>query len=217
MTSCESSVEQMRVEYRSAPFREEELKPDAFEQFAIWFREARDAGLLEPNAMSLATASVEGRPSLRTVLLKHWDERGFVFFTNLESRKAREITANPHVSLLFLWIPLARQVCVNGTAERVSPAEALAYFVKRPFASQLAAWSSPQSRIISARAILEAKWAEMKRKLKEGEVPLPSFWGGFRVVPHEIEFWQGREHRLHDRFLYRRRDGGSWQIERLAP
>jgi pyridoxamine 5'-phosphate oxidase len=140
-----------------------------------------------------------------------------VFFTNLESRKAREITGNPRVSLLFLWLPLARQLSITGKAERVSALEALAYFAKRPFASQLAAWASPQSRIISTRSILEAKWEEMKRKFNEGAVPLPSFWGGYRVVPHEFEFWSGREHRLHDRFLYRRRTDGLWNIQRLAP
>jgi pyridoxamine 5'-phosphate oxidase len=217
MTLRASSVGQMRVEYRGGPLREEELNQDAFEQFGLWFRDASEAGLLEPNAMSLATVSAEGRPSLRTVLLKHWDERGFVFFTNLESRKAREITVNPHVSLLLLWLPLARQLSIRGRAQRVSTAEALAYFAERPFASQIAAWASPQSRIISARAILEAKWEEMKEKFKEGKVPLPSFWGGLRVVPQEIEFWQGRKHRLHDRFLYTRAGDGSWKIERLAP
>lgn len=207
----------MRVDYRLGHLREEDLRPDAFDQFQLWFDQACQAGLLEPNAMTLATVDADARPTVRTVLLKDWDRRGFVFFTNLESRKAHQIAANPRVALLFTWLPLQRQLAITGTAEKTSTAEVLAYFVKRPFASQLAAWASPQSQVISTRSILEAKWDEMKRKFREGAVPLPSFWGGFRVVPQEIEFWQGGESRLHDRFLYRRQPNDQWKIERLAP
>ena len=179
--------------------------------------EACRAGIVDPNAMSLATASAVARPSVRTVLLKSFDARGFVFFTNLESRKAREIAENSQVALLFPWLALERQVIISGAAEKTSTAEALAYFVKRPLGSQLAAWASPQSGVITSRKILESKWEEMKRKFVEGKVPLPSFWGGYRVIPSEIEFWQGRPSRLHDRFVYRRQPDDSWLIEQLAP
>ena len=210
----------MRVDYHLGQLDEKDLAADPFHQFEVWFNQAREANLLEPNAMTLATVDANARPTVRTVLLKHWDERGFVFFTNLESRKAVQIAANPNVSLLFPWLPLQRQVAINGTAEKISTAEVLAYFIKRPFHAQLAAWASPQSQVISTRAILEMKWEEMKRKFREGEVPLPSFWGGYRVVPRDVEFWQGGESRLHDRFLYSRTgtdSGAPWRIERLAP
>lgn len=207
----------MRAEYSRGELRREDLKPDPIDQFTVWFEEACQAGLLEPNAASLATAGPDGVPSLRTVLIKQFDARGFVFYTNLESRKAREIAANPHVALLFLWPALERQVVIDGTAERLSTAEVVAYFVKRPFASQVAAWASPQSRVLTSRKLLEMKWEEMKRKFAEGRVPLPSFWGGYRVSPQTIEFWQGRPSRLHDRFQYARQPDGTWLIERLAP
>jgi len=210
-------LSQMRAEYSRGELRREHLKPDPIDQFTIWFEEACRAGILEPNAASLATAGADGVPSLRTVLIKQFDARGFVFYTNLESRKAREIAANRHVALLFLWLALERQVVICGTAERLATAEVLAYFVKRPFASQLAAWASPQSRVLTSRKLLEMKWEEMKRKFAEGRVPLPSFWGGYRVSPQTIEFWQGRPNRLHDRFQYTRQPDGSWLIERLAP
>lgn len=167
--------------------------------------------------MSLATVSEEGRPSIRTVLLKEFDERGFVFFTNLESAKAREISKNPNVSLLFPWLPLERQAIINGTAKKLPATAALKYFITRPVHSQLAAWVSPQSRVITSRQLLEAKLDEMRRKFSDGKIPLPSFWGGFRVAPKTFEFWQGGAHRLHDRFLYSRTDSNRWQIERLAP
>ncbi len=215
--STESQLAAMRVNYTLDRLDEQDLRPDPFDQFGLWFKQACEAGLLEPNAMTVATVDEAGRPSTRTVLLKHWDNRGFVFFTNLESRKAKQIASNPNVSLLFTWLPLQRQLAINGVAEQTSTAEVLAYFVKRPFGSQLAAWVSPQSRVISTRAILEMKWDEMKRKFREGEVPLPSFWGGFRVVPRDFEFWQGGESRLHDRFLYSRDPDGPWVINRLAP
>ena len=207
----------LRADYDREELREEDLRADPFEQFAVWMREACEAQLVEPNAMSLATVGADGQPTQRTVLLKSFDERGFVFYTNLESRKARQIAENGNVSLLFPWLALHRQVAVSGMAERVPSSEALAYFVTRPFGSQIGAWASPQSQVVSARALLEMKWEEAKRKFQEGRVPMPSFWGGFRVVPRDIEFWQGRGHRLHDRFLYTRQDDGRWRIGRLAP
>jgi pyridoxamine 5'-phosphate oxidase len=207
----------MRAEYGQHPLRREDLKPDPIEQFALWFQQARDAKLLEPNAMSLATVSADGQPSLRTVLLKAFDNRGFVFYTNLQSRKAREIGANPRVSLLFPWIALERQAIVFGSVERVSMGETLAYFMTRPRGSQIAAWISNQSSVISSRKMLEMEWEKMKHKYAQGEVPVPSFWGGFRVIPRQIEFWQGGASRLHDRFMYTRQTDGSWTIEQLAP
>jgi len=187
------------------------------EQFALWFQQAVNARVIEPNAMSLATAGADHRPLVRTVLLKSYDERGFVFFTNFQSRKARQMAENPNVSLLFPWLALERQVIVCGLVEKLSTAETLAYFITRPRGSQLGAWVSAQSSIISTRSLLEEKWEEMKRKFGDGEIPLPSFWGGYRVVPREIEFWQGRPNRLHDRFLYTLAPDASWNIARLAP
>lgn len=210
-------LDDMRVHYDRDELRREDLCADPFRQFAAWMNKACDSGLVEPNAMSLATAGADGRPTQRTVLLKGFDDRGFVFYTNLASRKARQISENPNVSLLFPWLVLHRQVAINGAIERVPAAEALAYFVTRPFGSQLGAWASPQSQVVSTRALLEMKWEEAKRKFRQGHVPMPSFWGGFRVVPRDIEFWQGRGHRLHDRFLYTRQEEGDWKIERLAP
>ena len=208
-------VAALRREYAQQGLRRGDLHADPVEQFRKWFGEAASAGLIEPNAMVLGTT--DGiRPSARTVLLKAYDDSGFVFFTNYESRKAREIAAHPEVSLLFPWYSLERQVGILGRAERISAAESLAYFASRPHGSRLGAWVSQQSAVINSRKLLEMKWDEMKRKFADGEVPLPSFWGGIRVVPTEIEFWQGRENRLHDRFRYTR-SGGSWTIERLAP
>ena len=206
-----------RSEYTRGALDRAHLKPDPFDQFALWFQQAMDARIVEPNAMSLATAGADARPLVRTVLLKSYDQRGFVFFTNFESRKDRQIAENPNVSLLFPWLALERQVIVSGSAHKISTAESLAYFITRPRGSQLGAWVSAQSSIITTRSLLEQKWEEMKRKFADGEVPLPSFWGGYRVVPGEIEFWQGRPSRLHDRFLYTRQPDGSWNIARLAP
>jgi pyridoxamine 5'-phosphate oxidase len=206
-----------RIEPKPAALRREHLNENPFAQFTAWFQESAQTGLPDATAMTLCTASAEGRPSSRILLLKKFDERGFVFFTNLESRKAREIAENPNVSLHFTWLPLQRQVSINGVAGKLPTAEVLAYFALRPFGSQLAATISPQSRRVSARALLEAKWEEAKRKFADGKVPLPSFWGGYRVVPREFEFWQGRDDHLHDRFLYTRESGHAWKIERLAP
>lgn len=213
----EPNLADMRVDYHMAPLDITDLDPDPFVQFERWFEVARERKILEPNAMTLSTVGADMRPTARTVLLKHCDSRGFVFFTNLESRKARQIAENPNVSLLFPWLALERQVAITGVADRISTAEVIAYFVKRPFAAQLAAWASPQSRVISSRSILEAKWEEMKKKYRAGEVPLPSFWGGYRVVPREMEFWQGGASRLHDRFVYTRTAEGTWKCERWAP
>ena len=209
-------VASIRREYTRAGLRRADLKSDPVAQFRKWFDEAIAAQLVEPNAMVVSTTDGR-RPSSRTVLLKACDERGFVFFTNYESRKARDIAANDHVSLLFPWYALERQLGILGRAERIGAAESLAYFASRPHGSRLGAWVSQQSSVITSRSLLEMKWNEMKRKFARGEVPLPSFWGGFRVVPSEFEFWQGRENRLHDRFRYTRQDDGAWRIERLAP
>ena len=207
----------MRAQYSTTGVRREDLRDDPVEQFRTWFDQACQAGIAEPNAMSLATAWRDGRPLARTVLLKQYDERGFVFFTNLESRKARQLAENPRAALLFPWVALERQVMITGAVERVSIADATAYFITRPVGSQLAAWASPQSTVISSRALLETKWDEMKRKFADGRIPLPSFWGGYRVIPEAFEFWQGRVNRMHDRFQYTRGDDGAWRIERLAP
>jgi pyridoxamine 5'-phosphate oxidase len=193
-----------------------ELNADPIVQFERWYRQTIDAKLPEPNAMSLATVDSDGQPSLRTVLLKLYDAQGFVFFTNYHSRKARQIDANDRVALLFPWVALARQVKILGHAARIPTAESLKYFTTRPRGSQIGAWSSPQSQVITSRSLLEQKVEEIKRKFADGDVPLPDFWGGYRVVPDSIEFWQGRDSRLHDRFRYTR-DNGSWRIERLAP
>ena len=209
---------ELRQEYTRAGLTREMLADNPLAQFELWIGQAQNAELLEPNAMTLATVDSSGQPSTRTVLLKRSDERGLVFFTNFESRKALHIAENARVSLLFPWLPLQRQVSINGIAERISTAESLAYFVSRPFSSRLGAWASQQSKVISSRSLLEGKLHEMKEKFRDGEVPLPSFWGGYRVKPTLWEFWQGRPSRLHDRFLYTPGDApGSWQIERLSP
>ena len=207
----------IRTDYQRGRLRREDLREDPIEQFQVWLNEACTAGLTEPTAMSLATSSKDGRCLLRTVLLKGSDQRGFVFFTNLESRKARHIQENPNVSLLFPWLTLERQVVVTGEAARISTVESLKYFLSRPRGSQVAAWASSQSNVISSRQVLEMEWERLKDKFGTGEIPLPSFWGGYRVTPDTIEFWQGGRHRLHDRFQYVRRTDGAWSINRLAP
>lgn len=211
------NIDHLRREYASARLEREDLDPDPLRQFAVWFEHARAADLLEPNAMTVATVDEGGQPRLRNVLLKYFDERGFVFFTNYGSVKAHQIAANPRVALLFSWLGLERQVSVDGRAERVPTHESLRYFLSRPKGSQLGAWVSRQSAIIGSRQILELKFEEMKRRFADGEVPLPTFWGGFRVCPQRIEFWQGRPNRLHDRFQYTLAAPGEWTIERLAP
>jgi pyridoxamine 5'-phosphate oxidase len=207
----------MRRHYGRAVLREEDVAPDPVAQFTAWFREAIDAGLTEPNAMTLATAGADGFPAARTVLLKHFDDRGFVFYTNLESAKARQLGENPRAALLFPWLALERQVILRGGVERLSTAETLRYFVTRPRDSRIAAWASRQSAPLSSRQVLELEWQSLKRKFGAGEVPLPDFWGGYRVVPATVEFWQGGPDRLHDRLMYTRRPAGGWSIRRLAP
>jgi pyridoxamine 5'-phosphate oxidase len=210
-------IDLQRSEYDGGKLERTDLKASPFEQFAAWFEQACQAKVTEPNAMSLATTGADGRPLARTVLLKTYDERGFVFFTNLESRKARQIKENPNASLLFPWLALQRQVIISGRVETVAAAETLKYFVTRPRGSQIGAWISQQSSVVTSRQLLETQWAEMERKFAGGEVPLPSWWGGYRVIPRDIEFWQGRVNRLHDRFLYTAREDGTWAIDRLAP
>ena len=206
----------MRRDFESEGLDREHLDSDPVRQFEHWFNDAREAGILEPNAMSLATTGADRQPDLRTVLLKYFDHHGFVFYTNYGSRKAGELEENPKAALLFPWIGLNRQVIIQGEVTRVSKAESLRYFASRPRGSQLGAWVSEQSKVISSRGLLEQKVAEVRRKFGDGEVPLPSFWGGYRVVPHRIEFWQGRPSRLHDRFEYLRSHDG-WTIQRLQP
>ncbi|MFC0526691.1 pyridoxamine 5'-phosphate oxidase [Phytohabitans kaempferiae] len=207
----------MRRDYGSGDaFSPADLAPDWWTQFDRWFADAVDAGLPEPNAMIVATADPAGRPSGRTVLLKGYDERGLVFYTNYASRKGTELAANPYASLVFPWYPMRRQVVVAGEVTRVPRAETEAYFASRPRESQLGAWASPQSRVVPDRAALDRAYEDASERFPDG-VPTPDHWGGFRVVPHTIEFWQGRTGRLHDRLRYRRTDQGVWIIERLAP
>lgn len=210
-------LDEMRRRYAQRSLERADLQPDPFAQFDGWMRAAIETQLLEPNAMALATVAAGGAPSLRTVLLKGFDPRGLVFFTNYASNKARDLAANAQVALLFTWLPLERQVSVTGRAGRISTAESLKYFLSRPRDSQIGAWASRQSEVVTNRSLLETKFAEMKVKFLKGEVPLPDFWGGYRVTPQTFEFWQGRPSRLHDRFRYTRRPDDTWQIERLMP
>ncbi len=211
-------ISHFRREYLKGGLSRSGMNPDPVKQFTTWFEQARTTDIADPTAMILATVGAGGQPSQRTVLLKYYDNAGFVFFTNFESRKAGEIAANPRVSLLFVWLELERQIQINGTASRISAVESAKYFMSRPKDSQMAAWVSSQSHPLSSRQMLMQKFQEMKRKIGEGKVPIPSFWGGYRVEPLEIEFWQGRKNRLHDRFLYSRNEGGEgWNIARLAP
>jgi pyridoxamine 5'-phosphate oxidase len=196
------------------PLRESEADPDALAQFRRWFAEA--AGLPQPEAMTLATATVDAEPSARMVLLRGLDERGFVFFTNFDSRKGRELLSNPRAALVFYWAAQDRQVRVEGRVEPVSAAESDAYFAGRARGSQLGAWASPQSEVIPGREFLEKRMRDLERRYAGQEVPRPPHWGGWRVVPEVIEFWQGQPNRLHDRLRYRRQEGG-WSLERLAP
>jgi pyridoxamine 5'-phosphate oxidase len=198
------------------PLHREDLLGDPIAQFRAWLDDAEAAGIPLPNAMAVATADAEGRPSVRHVLLRGIDERGFTFFTNYESRKGHQIAENPHVGLVFLWKALDRQVNATGTAERVDPAESDAYFATRPIEARLGAWASAQSSVLGSREELERLVAEAADRFAGGGVPRPPHWGGFVVRPETVEFWQGRRSRLHDRFRYAREDAG-WRIDRLAP
>tara|TARA_Y100001972_G_scaffold129250_1_gene195702 strand:- start:6163 stop:6804 length:642 start_codon:yes stop_codon:yes gene_type:complete len=209
-------VASLRKEYARASLDESTVDKSPFNQFRTWFDEAIKAEVNEPNAMVLGTSDKQGMVTQRTVLLKAFDEKGFVFFTNYHSRKAGQISKNPRVSILFPWYVLERQVAITGIAEKVPTSVSLKYFASRPFSSQLGAWVSQQSQVITTRSLLEMKLQEMKEKFKQGKVPLPDFWGGYRIVPDSIEFWQGRPSRLHDRILYTLKEK-DWTIERLSP
>lgn len=209
----------MREHYRAEGLAEAELAASPMEQFTRWFEQAAASGLFEPNAMVASTVDLAtGRPSSRTVLLKGFDERGFVFYTNYRSRKGREISANPNISLLFPWHPIARQVIVGGVAERTGRDETAAYFRTRPHGSQLGAWASEQSSALASREELDRLYAELVDRYPPGaQVPVPPEWGGYRVRPDVVEFWQGRENRLHDRLRYVREESGAWRVDRLCP
>ncbi len=211
------SVADLRTDYALAGLDEADLDPDPIRQFARWFEEARSAEVPEPNAMTLATATADGAPSARIVLLKGFDDRGFVFYSNYESQKGRELAENPRAALAFYWPTLERQIRIAGAVERVSRDESRRYFDSRPFGSRLGASLSRQSAPIPDRSALEAEFARLAAAHPDGTIPLPDFWGGYRVAPASLEFWQGRPSRLHDRLRYRHTEDGTWVIERLSP
>jgi pyridoxamine 5'-phosphate oxidase len=207
----------LRSEYAAHGLRRADLHSDPLQQFAAWFAAALAADIREVNAMSLATATPDGKPSVRIVLLKGFDERGFAFFTNYDSEKGRQIEANPYAALVFYWAQLERQVRISGIVEKTSREDSAAYFHSRPLGSRLGAWVSKQSKVIDARQVLDARLTEISERFYDGDIPLPAHWGGYRVKPDKIEFWQGRPNRLHDRFRYLRQADGTWLIDRLAP
>lgn len=210
-------LQDIRRDFRKGTLTREELLDNPIEQFSVWMQQALTTELSDPTAMVLGTAARDGQVSQRVVLLKGLDERGFVFFTNYESRKARDIAVNSKVSLHFPWFAIERQVIVAGVAEKVTVDESRAYFQSRPRDSQLAAWASPQSRVLASRDVMTQQLESLSKKYADSEIPLPEFWGGFRVRPSQIEFWQGGANRLHDRFVYSLQPGEHWQIDRLAP
>lgn len=212
----DDAFQRMRVEYRNLPLDSDQLDSDPFVQFSRWMTEAERAGIEEPNAFVLATADTAGRPSARTVLLKGLGAGGFDFFTNYQSRKAAEMAVNPEVTAVFLWVPIRRQVRIEGKVSKVEPGISDAYFASRPPESRLASAASPQSQVVASRDDLDARLEELRRRYPDGNVPRPPHWGGYRIEPRSFEFWQGREARFHDRFRYRL-DERRWTIERLAP
>jgi len=211
------NAEKLRKKLMAQGLNHNELDSNPVKQFETWYGQIIETGIYEPGAMSLATVDTEGQPWQRTVLLKLFDEKGFVFFTNYESRKAKQIAENPKVSVLFPWHACGRQMKITGEAEKISSAESFKYFTTRPRGSQLGAWASNQSQIINSRSILESAFNSMKQKFDKKEVPLPPFWGGYRIKPETFEFWQARDSRLHDRFVYQKNTEGEWFSERLAP
>ena len=211
------NTDKLRQQFMEQGLSQDKLRENPFKQFEAWYQQSIESHLYEPGAMSVATVDERGQPWQRIVLLKLYDEKGLVFFTNYESRKAQQIAVNPKVSLLFPWHVLGRQLKITGEAEKVTTAESLKYFTTRPRGSQLGAWASQQSQMISSRSILVSMVDNMKKKYANKEVPLPPFWGGYRVKPETFEFWQARDNRLHDRFIYRRDEASQWFIERLAP
>jgi pyridoxamine 5'-phosphate oxidase len=211
------SIADLRLNYTLSGLSETDINSNPFEQFQLWFEQAVAAQIREPNAMTLATATTEGKPSARIVLLKGFDERGFVFYTNYDSLKGRQLIDNPYAALVFLWDDLERQVRIEGRVEKVNSEESDTYYYSRPFGSQLGAWVSNQSEIIASREVLEKRLEEFSTKYQSETIKRPSYWGGFRVIPAEIEFWQGRPNRLHDRLRYCQNDRRDWTIDRLAP
>ncbi len=207
----------LRKDYTQAGLSERDVSPDPILQFGSWFDQAVSAGLNEPNAMTLATATPDGIPSARIVLLKGFDASGFTFFTNYHGRKGQELAVNPRAALVLFWGELERQVRIEGTVGKVSREESDRYFQSRPSASRLSAWASPQSQVVPGREWLEQRYADQRREFSDGPIPLPSDWGGYRLIPSAIEFWQGRPSRLHDRILYRKIEAGGWVLARLAP
>lgn len=211
------NLAEIRREYTKGALDEKNVDANPFKQFEVWFEEAVQSEITDVTAATLSTANTAGRPSGRIVLLKRFDERGFVFFTNYDSAKAKDIKENPQAALLFYWGALDRQVRVGGKVEKTSVKESFEYFKTRPMESKLGAWASMQSSVVSTRDVLEMAFASMKKKYKNGEIPLPPFWGGYRIIPDEIEFWQGRPNRLHDRVWYSKNSNGTWKISRLSP
>lgn len=212
-----TTLDKIRREYTYGGLHREQLLDNPLAQFSFWMDQAVASGVTDPTAMTLATVDALGQPSQRIVLLKGLSDEGFVFFTSMQSRKAKELSANNRVSLHFPWHALDRQVKVCGVAKPLGRAATLKYFLSRPRDSQIAAWASNQSQPISGRKILMAQFASMKHKFSQGNVPLPDFWGGYCIKPHQVEFWQGGEHRLHDSFQYNEQDNGQWSVERLGP